>query len=93
MEPKSLHEMDFFLLFDYIMQARILIAQGMPEAANGLLQQLREKAETDGRITRLIEILLLQALAFQAGGDTARAMTPLEQAVTRARAFGILPSI
>ena len=35
-----------------------------------LLPRLLEAAEAGGRTSRAIEILNLQALAFQAGGDT-----------------------
>ena len=36
----------------------------------------------------MIEILILQALAFQAAGDTSLAVTPLERALTLARNEG-----
>jgi LuxR family maltose regulon positive regulatory protein len=38
----------------------------------------------------LIEILMLQALAFQAWGDTDRAMTALEHALTLAEPEGFM---
>ena len=49
-----------------------------------LLQRLLEATETGGRTSRVIEVLLIQALAFKAGGDTAQAITTLEQALTLA---------
>ena len=42
------------------------------------------------RTSRVIEILNLQALTFQAGGDTARAMTPLERSLTLAEPGGFI---
>jgi LuxR family maltose regulon positive regulatory protein len=89
-EFKPLHEIDFFLLLDYILLARIKISQGRLVEAIGLLQQLIDLAETGGRTPRVIEILMLQALAFQAGGDTIRAMDALEQALTLAEPEGFI---
>ena len=68
-ELKPLHELDFFSLDDYVVLARILIAQERLDEATRLLQRLLEAAEAGGRTTRAIEILILQALAFQAGGE------------------------
>ncbi len=83
-EPTYLHEME------YIAFARILIAQGRLDEATTLLQRLLEAAEAGGRNSRVIEILMLQALAFQARGDTDQAMTSLEQALTLAEAGGFI---
>jgi LuxR family maltose regulon positive regulatory protein len=84
------HKLDFFLLFDYILYARILIAQGRLDETTTLLQHLLESAEAGGRTSRVIEILILQALASQAGGDTTRAMTTLERALTLAEPGGFI---
>jgi LuxR family maltose regulon positive regulatory protein len=89
-ESKLLHEIDFFLLFDYILYARILIAQGRLDETTRLLQRLLEAAEAGGRTSRVIEILILQALASQARGDTTRAMTTLEQALALAEPGGFI---
>ncbi|MFC1976235.1 LuxR C-terminal-related transcriptional regulator [Chloroflexota bacterium] len=83
-DPIYLHEME------YIVLARILIAQGRLDETIGLLQRLLEAAETGGRTSRAIEILLLQALAFQAGGETTQAMVALEQALTLAEPGGFI---
>jgi LuxR family maltose regulon positive regulatory protein len=83
-EPTYLYEVE------YIVFARILIAQGRLDEATTLLQRLLEAAEAGGRTTRAIEILLLQALVFQAGGDTTRAMTTLEKALTLAEPGGFI---
>jgi LuxR family maltose regulon positive regulatory protein len=83
-DPTYLHEME------YIVLARILIGQGRLDEAARLLQRLLEATETGGRTSRAIEILVLQALAFQAGGDTARAMTTLERALTLAEPGGFI---
>jgi LuxR family maltose regulon positive regulatory protein len=75
---------------EYIVLGRILIAQGRLNEATGLLQHLLDAAEAGGRTSGMIEILNLQALAFQARGDTARAMTTLERALTLAEAGGFI---
>ena len=77
-DPTYLHEME------YIVFARILIAKGRLDEADRLLQRLLETAEAGGRTTRLIEILLLQALAFQVQEDTANAISKLENALSLA---------
>ena len=83
-DPTYMHEME------YIALARILIAQGRLDEATRLLQRLLEAAEAGGRTSRVIEILMLQALAFQAGGDTDQAMTALERALTLAEPGGFI---
>jgi len=70
--------------------ARIQIAQGLLEKTNQILLPLLEAAEAGGHISRVIEILMLQALAFQVGGDTAQAMTTLEKALTLAEPGGFI---
>jgi LuxR family maltose regulon positive regulatory protein len=49
-----------------------------------------EAAELGGVIARAIEILSLQALALQAGGDTTQAMDALERALTLAEPEGFI---
>jgi LuxR family maltose regulon positive regulatory protein len=75
---------------EYIALARILIAQGRWDETPKLLQRLLEAARVGGNTTRAIEILSLQALAFQAGGDTTRAMDALERALTLAEPEGFV---
>jgi len=79
--------------------ARLLIAQRRlsvsSTAAQPDLQPLLRfldsqlcQAEEKGWITRVIEILILQALAFQAQGNTSQALIPLERALTLAEPEG-----
>jgi LuxR family maltose regulon positive regulatory protein len=72
------------------MLARFLIAQERLAEATTLLLRLQETTEARRRISRVIEVLILQALAAQAGGDTVRAMTKLEQALTLAEPEGFV---
>ena len=83
-EPTVLREME------YIVFARILIAQGRLNETIRLLQRLLEVAEAGGRTSKVIEILMLQALAFQAGGSTDQAILMLEQALTLAEPGGFV---
>jgi LuxR family maltose regulon positive regulatory protein len=83
-DPKYLHEME------YIVLARILIAQRQLDEATTLLQRLLEATEAGGRTSRAIEISMLQALGAQAGSDTTRAMAALERALTLAKPGGFI---
>jgi LuxR family maltose regulon positive regulatory protein len=76
--------------FEYIAFARILIAQGRWDETTKLLQRMLEAAKVGGNTTRVIEIMMLQALAFQSGGDTTRAMDALERALTLAEPEGFI---
>ena len=83
-ELSYLHEME------YIAFARILMAQGRSEDAARLLRRLLEAADAGGRLSRVIEILILQALRFQAGGDPSQAITTVEKAVRLAEPGGFI---
>ncbi len=89
-DQASLEAIDYLSLFDYILFARILIAQNQSPAAIGLLEQLAVQAEKRGRITRLIEILILQAFAHQDRGDISKSMIPLERALSIAEPLGFI---
>jgi LuxR family maltose regulon positive regulatory protein len=67
---------------ELIALAHVLVAHEKWDEALRLLAQQAEAAETGGRFGRLIEILVLQAVAWQGQGDTARALTALERALT-----------
>jgi len=88
--PDQLSETNFFTLIEYIVLARTLLAQEQLDDAIRILQWLFEQAETRGRTSKIIEILLLQALALRAGGDTNQAMDALERALTLAEPAGFV---
>jgi LuxR family transcriptional regulator, maltose regulon positive regulatory protein len=81
--------------FEHITLARVLIAAGknareagsLDEAAR-LLGRLLQAAETGGRLGSAIQILLLQALAFQAQANLTHARAALERALTLAEPEG-----
>jgi len=87
---KRLHELDFASLLDYVVLARILIAQGKLGQANRLLPWMLEAAEAGGRTSKSIEILMLQALASQAEGKTPEAMEALQSALSLAEPRGFV---
>jgi LuxR family maltose regulon positive regulatory protein len=89
-EAQPPHVLDYFSLIETIVVARILIARGQLDGATDLLQRLLKAAEAGNRTTRVIEILLLQALVSQARGDTSEAMSRLEQALGLAEPGGFI---
>jgi LuxR family maltose regulon positive regulatory protein len=95
-EPTYLHE------FELLTLARVLIAQGSAQRdeqtlqeAMGLLEQLRQEAEAGGRMGRVMEVLMLQALTLsqnpvrgQGWGDTDEALDTLGRALALAKPEG-----
>jgi LuxR family maltose regulon positive regulatory protein len=72
----------------HIARARVWIAQNrLPEAIH-LLSHLEEIAHASGRKGRVIEILLLAALALQAIGDREHSLVTLTKCLTLAEAVG-----
>jgi LuxR family maltose regulon positive regulatory protein len=72
----------------HIIRVRVLIAQNKPNKAIGLLSHLEETARSAGRMGRVIEILLLQALAMQEIGDSEHAILALTKCLTLAEPEG-----
>lgn len=89
-KPVLTADVDFFLLFDYIVLARILIARGQLENSISLLKHLLSAAETGGRTAKVIEIQLLQSIAFQANGDDDQAIATFKQALALAEPEGFV---
>jgi LuxR family maltose regulon positive regulatory protein len=56
----------------------------------GLLERLLQAAEEGGRMGSVIEILVLQALAYEAQGDSPAALVPLKRALTLAEPEGFI---
>lgn len=70
--------------------ARIFLAQGRLDEAIKLLHRLLEVAEAGEHIARVIEILILQAVAFQVKADMDCAMPALERALVLAESGGYI---
>lgn len=67
---------------EYLVFARVLIAQGRHEQARPLLDRLLKAAEGTGRAGSAIEILTLQALASWAANTRAQAIAALGKALS-----------
>jgi LuxR family maltose regulon positive regulatory protein len=72
----------------HITQARVFIARHKPDEAIRLLSCLEEPARSDGRAGRLIEIIILEALAMQGMGDTLQAEIALSKSLALAEPSG-----
>jgi LuxR family transcriptional regulator, maltose regulon positive regulatory protein len=66
---------------DYLVLARVLIAQGLPGRAVALLDRLHDSAAGQGRMGCLIEAGALRALALAAAGEEGRATSALAEAL------------
>ncbi|WP_439566533.1 LuxR C-terminal-related transcriptional regulator [Gloeocapsopsis crepidinum] len=82
-------ELQYSSELDYLTFARVLIARGTSanesklylDNAMRLLARLYDFAKAGGRKARVMEVLILQALVFQARGDIAQALHCLEKAL------------
>jgi LuxR family maltose regulon positive regulatory protein len=93
----NIDEGSFFKRFTLITHARVFIALGReyPDStylddASNLLDKLLGMAESNGWGRRMIEILVLQALALEQKRDIAQAMQPLGRALTLAEPEGYI---
>jgi LuxR family maltose regulon positive regulatory protein len=84
------HDIEYVELTEYVGLARILIAQGRLGEATTLLQRLLDRSEALAHTSRAIQILILQAVAFEAGGEPSQAMSALEQALAVAEPGGFV---
>jgi LuxR family maltose regulon positive regulatory protein len=89
------NELSYLHEFDHITLARVLLARYQNDRADGsisgvmgLLERLLEAAEAGGRLGSVIEILVLQALAYHAQGDIPAALLPLQHALALAEPQG-----
>ena len=88
-------DLSYLREFEHITLARVLLARYQAERAQAciheatrLLERLQAAAEEGGRTGRVIEILVLRALAHQALRDLPAALACLERAVTLAEPEG-----
>jgi LuxR family transcriptional regulator, maltose regulon positive regulatory protein len=73
---------------EYLVLARVLLAEQAPARALGLLERLGDLAVAQGRTGSLIEVRVLQALALAARGDQPGALAFLAEALTLAEPEG-----
>ncbi len=70
---------------EYVILLRTLIAQGDYDASLALSQRLLQKAEASRRMGQVIEVMVLQALTFQARKELDQALSALKKAISLAR--------
>jgi LuxR family transcriptional regulator, maltose regulon positive regulatory protein len=81
-------QVDHLSVFEYLVLARVLIAQNENDAGLDLLERLLKVAEATRSMGSAIEILAVLALAVGAQGDEAQALAALERALTLAEPGG-----
>jgi LuxR family maltose regulon positive regulatory protein len=86
-------DLDYLHERQYMALARILIARGEAGSTIGILSRLLQSAEAGERAKHVVEILSLQALAFQASGASAQALLALEQALALAQPQGYIRTL
>jgi LuxR family transcriptional regulator, maltose regulon positive regulatory protein len=86
------NELSYLREFDHITLARVLLTCNRSDHAYvsisevmRLLERLLKAAEAGGRMGSMIEILVLQAMAYHAQGDLSSALKPLRKALTLAK--------
>jgi len=75
---------------EYLILARVLLAQHAPDRALGLLERMRALAVAQGRTGSVIEVRAVQALALDAVGDEAGALAALAEALALGGPAGYL---
>ncbi len=70
---------------EYLLLLRLLLLQGEYDDALALSRRLLQKPEADRRMGVVIEVLVLQALAFQAKKDLTQALAVLKRAISLAQ--------
>jgi len=85
------NELSYLHEFNHITLTRVLMACHQSDCADspisgvmGFLERLLKAAEEGGRMGSVIEILVLQALAYQAQGNLPAALLPLQHALALA---------
>jgi len=81
-------EIPYLLEPMYLIQTRLFLAQRKYNHALELSQRLLQQAEAGNRIGRVIEILILQALAYHVNNDKEQALTVLDRAIMLAQPEG-----
>jgi LuxR family maltose regulon positive regulatory protein len=89
------NELNYLYEFNHITLARVLLARYLSDHSDGsiselmgLLERLLKAAEERGGKGSVIEILVLQAIAYHAKGDLPAALLPLQHALALAEPEG-----
>jgi LuxR family maltose regulon positive regulatory protein len=90
LEEGRINSCSLLTAIEYITLAEVYLAQRRPDDALALCQLLLRVTETAGWTALGIEILALQAIAYQMQDDTDRAMATLERALALAEPGGFV---
>lgn len=74
--------------YEYLVLARIQIARGQYKESIILLEKLLQAAQSQGFVSRVIEILILKALALQESENSALAISDIKNALSLAEQSG-----
>ena len=83
-------EVTFAKELDHLVYARVLIARGRPLDAVSLLERMQQNAQLGGRTARLIQALVLSAVAQEAAGQRIKARETLLEAVRLAEPLNLM---
>jgi LuxR family transcriptional regulator, maltose regulon positive regulatory protein len=86
---KPTDDIPFHLEFVYKVLAQLWLAEGQYKDALLILEKLRHAAEKTERTLHLVEVLVLESLAYYKQGNTARANASLLRAVQLAEPIGL----
>ena len=79
---------DLWQEFSYLTLVRLYIARDKAEEIDELLEKMRQKAQSEGRLGSVIEILVLQSISLKTQGKTDQALKKLEQVLSLAQPEG-----
>lgn len=82
--------LEFPLEFEYLTLARLKIARGEVHRVPAMLEQLRRKAEAEGRLGSVIEVLVMLAATMRAQGRVEEALGTLQKALSLGQPEGYL---
>jgi LuxR family maltose regulon positive regulatory protein len=85
---KEGYEIPYWREPENMLLVRLLLAEGKQDAALSLCERLLQNAEAAKRLGRVIEINILQALAWQGKKNLKRAVETLDKALTLSRPAG-----
>jgi LuxR family maltose regulon positive regulatory protein len=86
----GLHFNEVFKNIETLLRVRLLLATGHPDQALHLLEPLLVSVRADERDSQIIEILILQALAYQAKQANSTALALLKEALSLAEPEGYM---
>ncbi len=81
---------DLWQEFSYLTLARLYIARGKADEIDELLEKMRRKAETEGRMASVIEIMVLQSISLKTQGRIDQSLETLKGVLALAEPEGYI---